>query len=95
MYFAFNDVFPFQNYQYFIHKNELDHIDEILKFCVDHNFQSMAVNVNYMTKTRIKKIKAANLYLLCYTIDDPDLARQMLELGADSICTNFILPGDI
>lgn len=94
MYNGINDVYKFKHYQYFIHKAELENINDILQFCVDNNIESMAVNYKYMSEDIVKKIKDKGLKILCYTIDDKELAQQMLDMGADTICSNFLLETD-
>lgn len=94
MYNGINDVYSFKHYQYFIHKAELTTIDSVLKFCIDKNIESMAVNYKYMSEDIVKKIKDAGLKILCYTVDDKELAQQMLDMGANTICSNFLLESD-
>ena len=84
-----------KHYQYFIHKKELKIIDEIIDFCVNNKIESIAVNYKYMTKKRVKKIHDANIKILCYTIDNIDLAQDMLNMGADCICSNFLFDVDL
>lgn len=36
----------------------------------------------------VQKIRAANLELYCWTVDDPEVARRMIQLGVDGITTN-------
>ncbi len=50
----------------------------------------MAVNYTVLSDDMITKIKANNLYLLAFTIDDKGLAEEFIEKGVDTICTNFI-----
>lgn len=95
MYKAFSETYNFKHYQYFIHKAELNKIDNILKFCVEHNFDSMAVKSSYMTKDRVDKIHNSNMKVLCYTVDDIKQAKKYINMGADCICTNFILPFEV
>lgn len=94
MYNGIHDVYPFKHYQYFIHKSELTTIDSVLKFCIDKNIESMAVNYKYMSDDIINKIKDAGLKILCYTVDDKELAQKMIDMGADTICSNFLLESD-
>ena len=45
-------------------------------------------NVEVLTPAFIKRLRDAGLEFHCWTVDDPTLARQMIELGVDSITTN-------
>jgi glycerophosphoryl diester phosphodiesterase len=36
----------------------------------------------------VKAVRDANLALLVWTVDDPALARKMVDLGVDAITTN-------
>ena len=43
-----------------------------------------------MTEGLVADIKAAGLWILVYTVNDPDLARRLGEWGVDAICTDRI-----
>lgn len=95
MYTAIYNVYNFKYFQYFIHKSELEYIDDVLSFCSDNNFLSVAVNYKYMSEEVVKKIKENGLKILCYTIDDKNIAQDMIHMGADTICSNYLSYDDV
>ena len=90
-YFAIEEVYNFKYYQYFTYKSQIaDEIKDVIKFCKDNKIVSMAVNYTVLTDDMIKEIMSNNLYLLVFTIDDKELAEELISKGVDTICTNFI-----
>lgn len=47
-------------------------------------------NHQHLTKALAKAIKAEGYGLLCYTVNDPDRAREILDWGVDAFCTDRI-----
>jgi glycerophosphoryl diester phosphodiesterase len=43
-----------------------------------------------LTEQRVAQIKAAGLFVLAYTVNDPERARTLARWGVDSICTDRI-----
>ena len=95
MYDIIDEYNSFNQYQYFIHKAEYDDFDSLLKWCSDKKIIGMAVNSNVINENVISAIHNYNLKVLCYTIDDVDKAKELLNNGVDCICSNFINPNDM
>lgn len=51
---------------------------------------SLHLNYRLLTPERINQIKQAGLRILAYTVNDPLKARELLDLGVDAICTDYI-----
>lgn len=49
---------------------------------------SIHYNHKHLTAERVAQLKQAGYYLFCYTVNDLDRARTLLEWGVDSICTD-------
>lgn len=95
-YFAIEEVYSFKYYQYFTYKSNVKkELDNIIDFCEKNNIVSVAVNYSVLTDSMISKIKANNLCLLTFTIDDLKIAQTYLDKGVDTICTNYITPSDL
>lgn len=95
MFEGVNSVYNFKHYQYLINtKTELKDIDNILKFCNDNGITSISINYKYLDQDLVNKIKKANLRILCYTIEDKELAQKMLDMGVDAVYSNFLFESD-
>ena len=57
-----------------------------------HDLDCVALHCNhqYLTPALAKAIKAEGYGLLCYTVNDPDRARELLGWGVDAFCTDRI-----
>lgn len=97
MHQAIDDIYHFKYYQYFIHKAEAkdSNINSVIRYCKDNGIVSVAIKDTYITKKNLTKLKANGLYILSYTIDDLDIANELLDNGVSTICTNFITPSDM
>lgn len=55
-----------------------------------HAAVSLNVNHRWLSAEQAASVKAAGLWLLCYTVNEPERARQLLTWGVDAICTDAI-----
>lgn len=95
MYDIIEEVCDYRYYQYFVHKAELKTIDKLIKYCKSEDVVSVAIKEDYLTEKILQKFKENGLCVLIHTIDDSELAQKWLNKGVDTVCTNFITPGDI
>jgi glycerophosphoryl diester phosphodiesterase len=53
---------------------------------------AVALHVDHLalTKAQAAAVKAAGLGLFCYTVNDPERARELLSWGVDAFCTDRI-----
>ena len=51
---------------------------------------SLHTNHRYLTASRVAEIKAAGVWLFCYTVNEPARARDLLAWGVDAFCTDRI-----
>jgi glycerophosphoryl diester phosphodiesterase len=51
---------------------------------------SLHANHKHLTEKQVDEIKSAGLYMLVYTVNDPDRARLLGSWGVDTICTDRI-----
>lgn len=51
---------------------------------------SLHLNYPLLTSNRIRAIKSAGLRILAYTVNQPEIARELLQQGVDMICTDNI-----
>lgn len=43
-----------------------------------------------LTREKARTVKAAGYWLFCYTVDDPERAREIFRWGVDALCTDRI-----
>lgn len=59
---------------------------------------AMALHTSYknLREEQAKAIKDAGFGLFCYTVDDPEIARRLLDWGVDAFCTDRLdlIPGE-
>jgi glycerophosphoryl diester phosphodiesterase len=64
-------------------------IDELIGKAKDAKVDGLDLSFNApLDAESVRKIRAAGLGLVVWTIDDPQVARRMVELGVDGITTN-------
>jgi glycerophosphoryl diester phosphodiesterase len=51
---------------------------------------ALHVNHKHLTRDQAAQVKAAGLALFCYTVNEPQRARELLDWGVDSFCTDRI-----
>lgn len=90
MYEQIDSVYHFANYMYLVGLN-IDKLDAIITYCLDHGICSVAMRTNFVTKENVRKVHDAGLYAFCYTVsDDAVYANYLFQLGVDMICTDFV-----
>lgn len=50
---------------------------------------SLSINHRSLTLSRVKEMKAANYFVLPYTVNDPRRAQELLDWGVDGIFTDY------
>lgn len=55
-------------------------------------YECVSVHLNHqiLTELRVDQLRSAGLYVMAYTVNDPERARTLLSFGVDSICTDAI-----
>ena len=51
---------------------------------------SLNTNHTSLTQERAREIKQAGYWLFCYTVNEPERARELLNWGVDAFCTDRI-----
>lgn len=59
-------------------RGRLDHLG-----CV-----SLHTNYRHLSREQAHAVKKAGYWLFCYTVDDPERAREILAWGVDALCTD-------
>jgi glycerophosphoryl diester phosphodiesterase len=91
MFEAIDSVWHFRYYQFNI-KSAIEKLDEYIEFSVKNGIQAMAMRRIFASEENIKKVRNAGLALLVFIVDNWDEAARYLGRGANTICTNFIVP---
>ena len=95
MYEGIHEVYPFRYYQYYVHKTEIPGIRKVLAFCREKGIVSVAIKEKFLTPRLLRKLKEQQLCVLIHPVDDKKRAKRWLELGVDTVCTNFLTAKDI
>ena len=68
---------------------ELPRLEPLLDLCRDAKFEGLNLHFDWpVTPEFTAKVKAQNLKLLIWTVDDPAVARRLAAAGVDAITTN-------
>ena len=51
---------------------------------------SLHVDHALLTPRQAREVKQAGYWLFCYTVDDPQRARELFSWGVDALCTDRI-----
>lgn len=95
MYDAIDQVYHFRHYQYKVGL-DMERLDEVITFSLEHGICAVALRANFAKPEHIRKIKNAGLYVMCYTVGKSiPLALKFLEMGADTVCSDYIIPGKL
>lgn len=87
-----DDVYHFKYYQFIVTQNDLKDINRIVTFCKDNKITGLTINKEYITDKILKKLKSNKIYILSFTTDDEEEAKDLLSRGVNTICTNFLIP---
>lgn len=64
-------------------------LSDLIKQCKEAKFDGLNLQYDWpITKEFTAKVKAAGLKLLVWTVDDPAIAKKMMDAGVDAITTN-------
>lgn len=94
-YYAVNSVYSFKFYQYFVLKAELKDMNKVVNFCKENNIVSVAINYKNIDNSIVNTFKSKGIYVLAHTVDDPDTAKELLDMGVNVICSNFLIYDDL
>lgn len=87
-----DSVYRFANYQYLVGMR-MDLLDSAIAYSLDNGICALALRWNFATQKVIDKIKAADLYILTYTVaKDAALADALIRSGIDTVCTDHVTP---
>jgi glycerophosphoryl diester phosphodiesterase len=59
-----------------------------IAFCLRHSLPSIHPDHRRLTLLRVRKVKAAGLLLVPYTVDDPEVFFRLVDGGADGVFSN-------
>ena len=95
MYQAVDSTYHFKYYQYIIGKPEL-RLYERLPFLIDEGICAAAIPARKACPEYVNTLRNAGIYVLVYTVgSDAEEAKNLLEMGVNTICTDYVTPADI
>jgi glycerophosphoryl diester phosphodiesterase len=64
-------------------------LSKLISQCKEANFDGLNLQSDWpITKEFVAQVKSAGLKMLVWTVDDPAIARRMVDAGVDAITTN-------
>lgn len=78
-------ILPEQNAQLLTSEYTEELIDTLHKYHLDLDIYYKA-----LTRENVKALKDAGITINCWTVDDPDMARDLIEWGVDQITSNIL-----
>ena len=95
MYQAVDSTYHFKYYQYIIGKPEL-RLYERLPFLIDEGICAAAIPARKACPEYVETLRNAGIYVLVYTVgSDAEEAKKLLDMGVNTICTDYVTPADI
>ena len=82
---AVREKYPDQRAQFLTSTFTDDLIDRLKAYNLD-----LDINYKALTADNVKQIKAAGIFLNCWTVDDPAIATNLINWGVDFITTNIL-----
>ena len=78
-------ILPDQSAQFLTSKYTDDLIETLKKYHLD-----LDIHYKALTPERVRELKAAGIVVNCWTVDDPDAARDLIDWGVDQITSNIL-----
>ena len=95
MYNGIDSVYKFKHYQYFISKANIEQLSYVTSYARANGIESYAINKDYVTQEIMDELHKWGKKVLVHTVDSVEEAQKFLDMGADTICTNFVLPSEV
>lgn len=90
-----DEIYPFKHYQILANK-DLKRLDGLITSCLDYGICAVGMRMNLAKRRCVEKIKAAGLYVMCFTVSkDTSVAKHLLDYGVDTLCTDYITVEDL
>lgn len=64
--------------------------DDLAAIMQDLGAIALHTNYKHLTREQAQAVKAQGFGLFCYTVNEPELARELLSWGVDAFCTDRI-----
>jgi len=91
-----DEVYHFLNFQLILGKEWLEKLEEGIDFAFEHGIETIAMQQVYFEENAVRILKEAGLHVMAYTLkDDVSRAKELLAMGVNTICTDFVRPKDI
>lgn len=78
-------ILPEQPAQLLVSRYSEDLLDTLRRYHLD-----LDIHYKALTPEIVKAFKAAGIVINCWTVDDPDAARELIEWGVDQITSNIL-----
>ncbi len=89
-------VYHFRNYQLILGKEWLEKLEEGISFALEKGIVTIAMRQALFDRVTVRTLREAGLNVMAYTIkEDRKRSRELLAMGVNTICTDFVKPEDI
>ncbi len=91
-----DEVYHFLNVQLILGEEWLRKLEEGISFTFEHGIETIAMQQMFFDENAVRVLKEAGLNVMAYTLKDDVLrAKELLAMGVNTICTDFVRPKDI
>jgi Glycerophosphoryl diester phosphodiesterase len=71
-------------------KGVLAELSSFINYCHENHITSFSTSVKIYNANTASYMKQSGLFAFVFTTDDEDVAKILLEMGADMVGTNFL-----
>jgi len=94
MYRIVNEIYPFKNGLYTLYMtNDTD--DQIIDFLNQNSIDVVTIPTYRISQSFLEKLLDEEKVVFVHTINDPHLARDLLDVGVYGLYTDFLVQGDL
>lgn len=89
-------LYHFPNVQLILGKEWAFKLEQGINFAYQHNVDTIAMNYQVFDKKIVQTLRIAGFNVMAYTLyNDVDKAKELLDMGVNTLCTDMITPQDL
>lgn len=93
MYEVIMNIYPFKSIEYDIYQVETQ-LKDIVSFCIDSGVSLVVFNKDELTDETINRLKAYDIKVGVFTVNDLSEAKELVNKGVDILCTDVLVNSD-